>query len=191
VLAVQVAVGLAVLAALGRLGRRTLAAAAVRDATEPLVALVAPVSCVCSRARCKETIMGLNQRHPTLFGRVIKPMMLLLTLTMIIVAQSNFRGLDRGVDPPLAWGLAVMAVVAALCLIVGWVSKKRRLMEYGLLAVVLVYLTRAAFIMFSSAWDQAVFFSLAVVVSASLAYFMEVSERMYDRYTGVAVRGVL
>ena len=135
--------------------------------------------------------MGLNQRHPTVFGRVVKPMMLLMTLTMTIVAQSNLRGIDRGVEPPLSVLLGVIAVVAVVFLLFGWAAKQRKMMEYGLLAVVLVYLTRAAFIMFSSAWDQAVFFSLAVVLCAGAAYFMEVAERHYDRYSGVVEKGVL
>lgn len=135
--------------------------------------------------------MGLNQRHPTIFGRTIKPFMLLLTLTMIIVAQSNLRGIDRGVQPPLSIFLGVIAVIAVVCLLLGWIARLRRVMEYGLLAVVLVYLTRTVFIQLSSAWDQAVFFSLAVVVSAGSAYFMEVAERHYDRYSGVISKGVL
>ena len=135
--------------------------------------------------------MELNQRHPTVFGRVVKPMMLLMTLTMTIVAQSNLRGIDRGVEPPLSVLLGVIAVVAVVFLLFGWAAKQRKMMEYGLLAVVLVYLTRAAFIMFSSAWDQDVFFSLAVVLCAGAAYFMEVAERHYDRYSGVVEKGVL
>lgn len=135
--------------------------------------------------------MGLNQRHPTLFGRAIKPFMMLLTLTMIIIAQSNLRGIDRGVEPPLSVFLGVIAVCAAICLIIGWVSQRKMVLEYGLLAVVFVYLTRAVFIQMSSVWDQAVFFSLAIVASAGAAYFMEVSERRYDRYTRSTVKGVL
>ena len=135
--------------------------------------------------------MGLNQRNPTLLGRAIKPFMMLLTLTMVIVAQSNLRGIDRGVEPPLSVFLGVIAVCAAVCLIVGWVSQRKMALEYGLLAVVFVYLTRAVFIQMSSVWDQAVFFSLAVVASAGAAYFMEVAERHYDRYSGVVEKGVL
>lgn len=136
--------------------------------------------------------MGLNQRNPTLFGRAIKPFMMLLTLTMVIVAQSNLRGIDRGVEPPLSVFLGVIAVCAVVCLIVGWVFSQRKVvLEYGLLAVVFVYLTRAVFIQMSSVWDQAVFFSLAVVASAGSAYFMEVAERHYDRHRGVIAKGVL
>ena len=135
--------------------------------------------------------MGLNQRRPTLFGRAIKPFMMLLTLTMIIVAQSNLRGIDRGVEPPLSVFLGVIAVCAAVCLIVGWVSQRKMVLEHGLLAVVFVCLTRAVFIQMSSVWDQAVFFSLAVVASAGSAYFMEVAERHYDRHRGVIAKGVL
>lgn len=135
--------------------------------------------------------MGLNQRHPTIFGRAVKPFMMLMTLTMIIVAQSNLRNMDRGVEPPLSTFLGIIAVIAVVFLLVGWVTQRKVMMEYGLLAVVLVYLTRAAFIQFSSPWDQAVFFSLAVVLCASAAYFMEVAERQYDRYSGVLTKGVL
>lgn len=154
------------------------------------VEMVVPVPST-SGTRSKGTDMGLNQRRPTLFGRAIKPFMMLLTLTMIIVAQSNLRGIDRGVEPPLSVFLGVIAVCAAVCLIVGWVSQRKMVLEHGLLAVVFVCLTRAVFIQMSSVWDQAVFFSLAVVASAGAAYFMEVAERHYDRHRGVIAKGVL
>ena len=114
---------------------------------------------------------------PTFLGRSIKPFLLMMTLTMTIVAQSNFRGIDRGTQFPLSAIVGTIALAAAVALIAGWSGKLPRLLEYGLLGVVLAYSIRAWFVMMSNPWDQAVFFSLATVVGAAGAYFMEVAER--------------
>lgn len=114
---------------------------------------------------------------PTFLGRTIKPFLLMLTLTMIIIASSNFRGMDRGTEFPLSMIVGVVATLAAIALLVGWAGNMSMVMEYGLLGVVLAYGIRAWFIMLSNPWDQAVFFSLATVLGAAGAYFMEVAER--------------
>ena len=114
---------------------------------------------------------------PTFLGRTIKPFLLMLTLTMIIIASSNFRGMDRGTEFPLSMIVGVVATLAAIALLVGWAGNMPMVMEYGLLGVVLAYGIRAWFIMLSNPWDQAVFFSLATVLGAAGAYFMEVGER--------------
>lgn len=111
-----------------------------------------------------------------LLGRPLKPVALGLTLTMIIVAQSNFRGADRGTQYPLSMVLAVAAAVAAVTLAVGWISRRQRIAELGLLLVVGVYTARAAFIQMVSPFDQAVWFSLATVVIAAGAYVLEASD---------------
>lgn len=116
-------------------------------------------------------------RPPTFLGRAIKPFLLMMTLTMLIVAQANFRGIDRGTQVPLSYVVGTVAALAAVALLAGWVGNLPRLLEYGLLGVVLAYSIRAWFVMMSNPWDQAVFFSLAAVVGAGGAYFMEVAER--------------
>jgi hypothetical protein len=114
---------------------------------------------------------------PTFLGKSIKPFALMMTLTMVIVAQSNFRGIDRGTEFPLSAIVGSIAALAAFALIAGWVCDRPRILEYGLLGVVLAYSIRAWFVMMSNPWDQAVFFSLAAVIGAGGAYFMEVAER--------------
>lgn len=114
---------------------------------------------------------------PTFLGRTIKPFLLMLTLTMTIIASSNFRGMDRGTEFPLSMIVGVVATLAAIALLVGWAGNMQMVMEYGLLGVVLAYGIRAWFIMLSNPWDQAVFFSLATVLGAAGAYFMEACER--------------
>jgi hypothetical protein len=114
---------------------------------------------------------------PTFLGRAIKPFLLMMTLTMVIVAQANFRGIDRGTQYPLSIIVGSIALAAAIALLAGWAGKLPRLLEYGLLGVVLAYSIRAWFVMMSNPWDQAVFFSLAAVIGAGGAYFMEVAER--------------
>lgn len=114
---------------------------------------------------------------PTFLGRSIKPFALMMTLTMAIIAQANFQGIDRGTEFPLSAIVGTIAALAALALIVGWAGNLRRLLEHGLLGVVLAYSIRAWFVMMSNPWDQAVFFSLAAVIGAGGAYFMEVAER--------------
>lgn len=114
---------------------------------------------------------------PTFLGRAIKPFLLMMTFTMVIVAQANFRQLDRGTEYPLSLIVGTVAALAAMSLLIGWAGNLPRVMEYGLLGVVLAYGIRAWFIMLSSPWDQAVFFSLAAVIGAGGAYFMEVAER--------------
>lgn len=110
------------------------------------------------------------------FGRPLKPVALGLTLTMIIIAQSNLRGVDRGTDYPLSTILGVLAVVSAITLAVGWFWDRQTIAEVGLLLTVGVYTTRAAFIQFSTPWDQAIWFSLATVVIAGGAYMLEASD---------------
>ena len=111
----------------------------------------------------------------TLFGRPLKPVALGLTLTMVIVAQANFRGEDRGTEYPLSFVLAILAVAAAVTLAVGWIGKRQRIAEVGLLLVVGVYAARAAFIQMVSPFEEAVFLSLATVVIAGGAYILEAS----------------
>lgn len=112
-----------------------------------------------------------------LLGRPFKPVALGLTLNMLIVAQSNFRGVDRGTIEPLSTIVAVLATVAVAFLILGWVMRLQRLAEAGLLLTAAVYMTRAAFIQFTNAWDQAVFFSLAAAIIAGGSYYLEVADR--------------
>lgn len=111
----------------------------------------------------------------TVFGRPLKPVALGLTLTMVIVAQANFRSEDRGTEYPLSFVLAILAVAAAVTLAVGWLGGRQKVAEIGLLLVVGVYAARAAFIQMVSPFDQAVFFSLATVVIAGGAYILEAS----------------
>lgn len=110
-------------------------------------------------------------------GRPLKPVALGLTLTMAIVAQANFRGIDRGTTPPLSYVVAAIAVVAFVALLWGWVGRNQRAAEIGLLLVVAAYSTRAAFVYLSSGFDQAVFFSLASVIIAGGSYLLEASSR--------------
>lgn len=116
-------------------------------------------------------------RPPTFLGRAIKPFLLMMTLTMLIVAHANFRGIDRGTQVPLSYVVGTVAALAAVALLAGWAGNLPRLLEYGLLGVVLAYSIRAWFVMMSNPGDLAVFFSLAAVVGAGGAYFMEVAER--------------
>ena len=112
----------------------------------------------------------------TLFGRPLKPVALGLTLTMVIVAQSNLRGADRGTEYPLSIILGVLAIAAAVTLAVGWVGKMQRIAEVGLLLVVGVYVTRAVFIQMTSPWDQAVFFSMSTAIIAAGSFMLEAAE---------------
>jgi hypothetical protein len=109
----------------------------------------------------------------TVFGRPLKPVAFGLTLAMVIVAQSNFRGADRGTEYPLSVFLGFAAVAAIVTLIVGWVCSRQRVAEAGLLLVVGVYVTRAAFIQMYNPWDQAVFFSLSTAIIAAGSYMLE------------------
>lgn len=113
----------------------------------------------------------------TFLGRPLKPVAFGLTLMMIIIAQSNFRGADRGTEYPLSVVLGIAAVAAAVTLIIGWATGRQTIAEIGLLTVVCVYVTRAAFIQFSTPWDQAVFFSLSTAIIAGGSYILEASER--------------
>jgi hypothetical protein len=110
-------------------------------------------------------------------GRPFKPVALGLALNMLIVAQANFRDMDRGTTPPMSTMLGVMAVIAVTALILGWVLRLQRLAEIGLLVTVFVYATRAVFIQFTGTWDQAVFFSLAGVIIAGGSYCLEAADR--------------
>jgi hypothetical protein len=75
--------------------------------------------------------------RPAFFGRPFEPLLLGLTLTMVIVALANWSASDRGTQYPLSVVVALAASVAAITLVIGWCCKARRLVEYGLLAVVL------------------------------------------------------
>jgi hypothetical protein len=111
------------------------------------------------------------------WNRRLQPLALGLTLTMIIIAQANVRGIDRGTEPPISYVVAIIAITSALLMIVGWISRRQRMIEWALLGVVFTYTARAVFIMFYSPWDQAVFFSIATVLMAGGAYYLEADER--------------
>ena len=120
--------------------------------------------------------------RPTVFGRPFEPFLLGLVLTMVIVALANWRANDRGTQYPLSIVVALAATTAVVMLVIGWCCNKRRLVEYGLLAVVLAYSTRAWFILISNdGVDQAVWFSLATVIMAGGAYFLEANDRRYAK----------
>ena len=121
----------------------------------------------------------MSQRH--IFGRRIQPLIFLLAMTMIIVAQSNFRGLDRGTEPPLSYFVASAATISVIAFAIGWWNKRQQFIEFGLLLVVLAYISRAAFISLTQPWDQAIFFSLATAMGAGLAYYMERTDRPTER----------
>jgi hypothetical protein len=111
------------------------------------------------------------------WGRPFKPVAFGLTLAMLIIAQSNLRGLDRGTIPPLSYMVAAIAGAAIGFMVAGWVTGRQRLEEAGLLLVVAAYATRAAFIQINNPWDQAVFFSLSTVIIAGGAYMLEADSR--------------
>jgi uncharacterized membrane protein len=69
------------------------------------------------------------------------------------------------------------ASLAVVTFCIGWWGRKQKFIEFGLLLVILAYTARAAFIAMVNPWDQAIFFSLAVVVGAGTAYYMEVVDR--------------
>ena len=119
--------------------------------------------------------------RPRFLGRPFQPLILGLVLTMVIVAQANFRLVDRGTVFPLSVFVGVMATCSALMLGTGWVFRWRRVMEYGLLLVVAAYLTRATFIYLASSFDTAVWFSLTTAFMASGAYFLEANARRTGR----------
>jgi peptidoglycan/LPS O-acetylase OafA/YrhL len=113
----------------------------------------------------------------TVWGRPFKPVALGLTLTMLVVAQANLRGYDRGTEPPLAYVVAFLAGAAIVCMVYGWIGRSQRAAEAGFLLVVAAYTTRAAFIQMSNPWDAAVWFSLASVIIAGGAYMLEATDR--------------
>jgi len=92
---------------------------------------------------------------------------------MIVIAQSNVRVMDRGVQLPLSLILAVAAGISAATLIAGWIGRQQRIAELGLVLAFGTYMTRAAFIFLESGWDQAVFFSLSTAIIAGGSYLLE------------------
>jgi len=123
-------------------------------------------------------------RNPRFFGRRFQPFLLGMVLTMIIVAQANFRGMDRGTTYPLSIVLGITAIASAILLIVGWIGQYQRVIEFGLLGVVATYLTRAWFVFLAAGADQAIWFSLAAVMMAGGAYFLEANDRRYAKIKG-------
>lgn len=106
-------------------------------------------------------------------NRPFKPYLFSVALTMIIVMQSNAREMDRGTEYPLSVIVTFLAGGAAAALIGGWVLRKYQYTLIGLALVVFAYTTRAVFIQFNNAFDQAVFFSLAAALAAAGAYILE------------------
>jgi hypothetical protein len=103
-----------------------------------------------------------------------------LVLYMIIVVQSNVRGIDRGVEPPLSLIIAALSGVALVFLAAGWITRRHRFILAGLALVVLTFSTRAAFIQMVNPWDNAVWFSIANVLAAAGAYVLEYRGRLYE-----------
>lgn len=114
-------------------------------------------------------------------GRPFKPVAFGLILTMIVVAQANFRGLDRGTLPPLSYVVAFLAGSAVAAMLIGVIAESNRALRIGFLLVVAAYTMRAAFIQMSNPGDAAVFFSLASVIIAGGAYMYEALDRPAGR----------
>ena len=125
----------------------------------------------------------------TFLKRPLKPVMLGLTIIMSIIAQANWRGIDRGVTPPLSYLVAILASTAVVTMIVGWAAGKPRLLEFGLLATIAAYTTRAAFIWMVNPWDQAGFFGIAVVVMAGGTYILERGDRIGAEHLHARAKG--
>ena len=114
-----------------------------------------------------------RRQRPQVFLHPFRPLVLGLFFTMLIVAQSNLRNMDRGTTPPISYFVAGIALAASLALIVGWLRQDVRTIEMGYLLVAAAYMTRATFIMISNPWDQSVFFSLASAFIAGGAFIAE------------------
>lgn len=114
-----------------------------------------------------------RRQHPHFLWHPFRPLVLGLFFTMLIVAQSNIRNMDRGTAPPMSYFVAGIALASSLALIVGWFRKDVHTIKAGYLLVAAAYMTRATFIMLANPWDQSVFFSLASAFIAAEAYIAE------------------
>lgn len=114
-----------------------------------------------------------RRHHPHILRHPFHPLVLGLFFTMLIVFQSNIRGMDRGTTPPMSYFVAGIALAASLALIVGWLRQDVHTIKAGYLLVAAAYMTRATFIMLVNPWDQSVLFSLASAFIAGGAFIAE------------------
>ncbi len=107
-------------------------------------------------------------------GRPIKPVALGLSLTMLVVFWVNVRDTGRVTDELLAHLLTVLAGVAFVLLVAGWVWTRQRLAETGLLLAAATLFTRSMFLYLTGGiTEQAVWLTLASAITAAGAYLLE------------------
>lgn len=128
---------------------------------------------------------GENPHLVTLKGRPFKPYILSLILTMIVVAQSNVRNMDRGTEYPLSIAVAFLAGASAAAILWGWLGNRHWWLMVGLGLSVFAWATRAAFIQMTNSLDQSIFFSLAGALAAGGAFYMEAQAWKFERSGGI------
>ena len=108
------------------------------------------------------------------FNRPIKPVALGFVILMGVLAYFNLSGTDVLKDELLSGGIGVLAIVAGVFLIIGWIGRSQLYAELGLLLAAAVYITRSVFLIMDQGFGTiGVWLGLGVSVIAAGAYLLE------------------
>lgn len=106
-------------------------------------------------------------------GRPVKPIALPAAFLMAVLMVYNI--VDAGVLHDLWLGdiVSILAGVSCIMLVLGWIIRSQRLIEFGLLAGCVVYVMRASFVIFVDGFAQSFYLSLGAAGLFGGAYFLE------------------
>ena len=117
-----------------------------------------------------------------LFGRPIKPVALGAALAMVVISIFNFFNAGRFGDLLVGDFVSIVAVIAFVCLNIGWWKNSQFFAELGLLLASGVYVSRSIFLMLIVGFDDvSTWLSLSTGIILIGAYLLESTDPQSQR----------
>ena len=112
--------------------------------------------------------------RPRILGIPVKPILLWGAISMTVIAQANWRSVDRSVGFPLSLHVAITASVSLLLIAFALWKKSQSLLEAALLAMFATYAVRTTFIWLENGFEEeAGWFGVAGMALCALSYMLE------------------
>lgn len=106
--------------------------------------------------------------------RPIKPVAAGTIVLMLTLAISNMLDADRLHTIPLGYLVALIAMISATCLVMGFAFGKQRAAEAGLLLAFVTYVLRSSFLLLTEGpLEPGIYLGIGVCVISGGAYVLE------------------